>query len=94
MGSEEERGREMKRPPHNHPLTDIALKAFAESGQDPRSLIEYLSGVSPTSPPALMNAYLRVAKDVIENLVDRGLIYHGDDTWYYLVKAAKKEATR
>jgi len=79
-------------PPHNHPLTEVALKAFAESGQDARSLVTYLSGYSPAPTPALTNAYLCVAKDVIENLVERGLIYHGDGPWYYLVKAAKKGA--
>jgi hypothetical protein len=81
-----------KRPPHDHPLTEIALKAFEKGPQDAITLITVLSGYSPPPTTPLMNAYKRVAKDVIENLEARGLIYNGDASWYYLVKAEQKGA--
>ena len=66
----------------NHPLEQIALKALETGAQDEASLIASLSGRVPMSGP-LMNAYRRVAKDVLDSLAARELVTNCDG-WYRL----------
>jgi hypothetical protein len=70
-----------------HPLEAVALKAM-ENGeaQDAIKLVAYLAGRIGSLEPPLLNAYKRVAQDVLNNLEARGLIVCDAAGWYRLAK--------
>jgi hypothetical protein len=81
----------MKTPPREHPLEHIALKALATGAQDAITLIVHLSGQSPPPTAPLLNAYKRVAKDVLDNLEARGLASRDGAGWYRASVEPKQE---
>jgi len=75
-----------------HPLEAIALKAMeTDEAQDAIKLTGHLAG--RTVPGPLLNAYKRVAQDVLENLEARGLAERDDLGWYRLTAIARQRGS-